>query len=90
MTVLEFARKYAKTAAKGTLYVVGGTALMYPVIKSAKVLWDGGTVEDAAAWGIYEGTGYSTTQNRVVPEQLRNTVVRDIVGVASIYAATKL
>lgn len=88
-SILGMTRKTAKTLAKSALYLGGGFALGYPLIKGAKMALDEG-FESGVNWTIYEATGYSTSQNRIVQDQLKETVVRDVVGIGAIFVASKL
>lgn len=88
-SLLGMTRQTAKTLAKGSLYLGGGLALGYPLIKGAKMALDEG-FESGVNWTIYEATGYSATQNRIVQDQLKETVIRDVVGIGAIFVASRL
>ena len=90
MSLLSSIRKYAKTAAKGSLYVVGGTLLAWPVIKGAKRLYDGEGVDRAVSAMTYEGAGYNITTGELNTTKTGEVVGRDLVGIAAIFCAAKL
>lgn len=90
MSILQGLRKWSKTLGKGSMYAAGGIALGYPVIVTLDKFMSGSTVKEAMAEGLYEATGYSTTQGRIVPEKMRNVVIRDAAGVVAVFVAKKL
>lgn len=90
MTMLQTVRTYSRMIAKGSLYIGGGLALGYPLLKGAQKLMDGSTLEDAGDHVIWEATGYDPKVGRVIGSKMKEVAIRDIAGGAAIFVAAKL
>ena len=84
------ARDISRGIAKGGLYIAGGVAIGYPLIRMASELWKGSTIENAANMGVWEATGYSPGEHALNQAQTRSAVIRTLIGCGAIYVAKKL
>lgn len=90
MSALKWIQQNSKTLAKGSLYLAGGLAIGWPVVKGVQVLWKGGSVDAAAETVVIDATGYYPGGGEFNQGKARNAIIRDILGVGAIYVAKKL
>ena len=90
MSIVSWANKNSRAMGKVGLYVAGGLALGWPLIKGAHQLYDGVPLEEAAGTVVLQATGYNQSTGQMDKPMLRNAIIRDVVGAGAILAARKL